>query len=51
MKTNLPKTEMWIIRLREKHDVLEEQVSDLILCHGGNGAVLEPFHYGHDQYQ
>ena len=30
----------------EKHGVLEEQVGDLLHCHGGSGAVLELVHPG-----
>ena len=32
----------------ERHGVLEEQVGDLLHCHGGGGAVLELVYPGHD---
>ena len=36
------------MKLREKHSVLEEQVGNLLHCHGGGGAVMEQVHPGHD---
>ena len=35
------------MRLWERHETLEEQVGDLLHCHGGIGAVLELVHPGH----